>query len=184
MTVKTTSMLGLVLICLGSCSQQKPPVSVHDFGVVTTHATNKASTTPKQLINVGAPTWLWDNRIRYRLLYQIPSQVRFYGLDHWIATPPELFEHFLITNPVSFDYTLLIQLQNFEQQFESPQQARVVLNFSVDAYRPDQKQTVASKNFALTLTSSPDAQGAIQGFKTLAQQAAEQLHQWCNQLAH
>jgi cholesterol transport system auxiliary component len=130
-------------------------------------------------VSVGAPTWLWDNRIRYRLLYETPTQVRFYGLDMWIAPPPELFEQMLVSSIKTLNYSLNIQLLEFEQQFDASDRARVVLRFSVDAYSGDNKQKIGTQEFHLEQsTKTPDAAGAVSGFTDLTQQAVGRIQNW------
>ena len=135
-------------------------------------------------VTVGAPTWLWDNRIRYRLLYVAPTLVRFYGLDMWIASPPELFEQMLVSHLKTLNYSLNIQLLEFEQQFDASDRARVVLGFSVDVYSGDNKQKIATQEFRLEqATKTPDAAGAVSGFTDLAKQAAGRIQNWLGGLS-
>lgn len=156
---------------------------MHDFGLISAPAPKALPAADKAFITVGAPTWLWDNRIRYRLLYNSATQVRFYGLDHWIASPPELFEQFLTNSLKALNYALVIQLIEFEQQFDSPKQARVVLGFAVDASTRDRQHPLASKIFRLEQTTpTPDALGAVKGFTVLSRQAGEQIQNWLKQL--
>lgn len=156
-----------------SVSDKRPP-AVHDFGLP---AANTTAQQGRARANVNAPTWLWDNRIRYRLLFATPSQIRFYGLDRWIAAPPELFEQLLNFSGKAWDYTLIIRLQDFEQQFEAPDRAQVVLRFSVEAYSGNEK--MGAHEFHLQQpTKMPDAMGAISGFTELAQQAVVTIQDW------
>jgi cholesterol transport system auxiliary component len=155
------------------CSVTLKQPAVHDFGLpVSAVAQGRAS------ITVNAPTWLWDNRIRYRLLFASPSQVRFYGLDRWIASPPELLEQLLAgSGGKAQDYALIVRLQDFEQQFDAPDRARVVLHFSVEAYSDNKK--IDEHEFNLQQpTKTPDAAGAISGFTDLAQRAAGKIQDW------
>jgi cholesterol transport system auxiliary component len=172
-------LIGWLVFFSTGCSVSAKQPALHDFGRVesTTAPQGKAS------VNVNAPTWLWDNRIRYRLLYSSPSQVRFYGLDRWIASPPELFEQLLAFNNKPRDYALLIRLQDFEQQFDAPDQARVVLRFSVEAYS-DNNQKVGTQEFYLQQpTKTPDAAGAINGFTDLTHKANERVQDWLKGLS-
>jgi cholesterol transport system auxiliary component len=172
--MKYLLVIWLVLFSSGCSVTEKKP-AIHDFGalVSTENHQDKAS------VSVNAPTWLWDNRIRYRLLFSEPSQVRFYGLDRWIASPPELLEQLLTTSGVTQDYVLLIRLHDFEQQFDAPDRARVVLRFFVEAYSVNNKQKVATQEFYLQQpTKTPDAAGAINGFTDLAKQATENIQAW------
>lgn len=164
----------LAFISAGCSVTDKQP-AVHDFGLPVSAATHQG----RASINVNAPTWLWDNRIRYRLLFASPSQVRFYGLDRWIASPPELFEQLLTSSGKAQNHALLIRLQDFEQQFDAPSRARVVLRFSVEAYSGNDKQKIGTQEFYLQQpTKTPDATGAINGFTDLTQQAAEKIQAW------
>ena len=103
----------------------------------------------KPAITVDAPTWLWDNRIRYRLLYASPTRVGFYALDLWVAPPPELFEQLLIASGKIQNYSLVIWLNDFEQQFQAPDRARVILRFSVEAYAVGNSKKAFTQEFAL-----------------------------------
>ncbi|TAN66781.1 MAG: hypothetical protein EPN17_13070 [Methylobacter sp.] len=162
------------LVFFGGCSVPAKQPVLHDFGVPVSAAAQQV----KASVTVNAPTWLWDNRIRYRLLFASPSQVRFYGLDRWIASPPELLEQLLGSGKAQ-DYALIIQLQDFEQQFDAPDRARVVLRFSVEVYSANNKQKIGTQAFYLQqATKTPDAAGAINGFIDLAQQAAEKIQGW------
>lgn len=168
-------LIGWLLLFSTACSVTAKQPALHDFGL-------PVSTVPQQgraSITVNAPTWLWDNRIRYRLLFASPSQVRFYGLDRWIASPPELLEQMLSFSGKAQDYALIIRLQDFEQQFDAPERSRVVLRFSVEAYSADNKQMIATQEFSLQQpTKTPDAAGAIGGFTDLARQAAGRIQSW------
>ncbi len=168
-------LIGWLVFFGVACSVPAKQPVLHDFGLPM------SATAPqgKASVTVNAPTWLWDNRIRYRLLFASPSQVRFYGLDRWIASPPELLEQLLGGSGKALDYALIIQLQDFEQQFDAPDQARVVLRFSVEAYAANNKQKIGMQGFYLEqATKTPDAAGAISGFSDLGQQAVEKIQKW------
>ncbi|NOT83364.1 MAG: hypothetical protein HOP02_00995 [Methylococcaceae bacterium] len=167
-----------ILISTG-CTNPPKRTALHDFGLAIPASTQQHQTLNKPTLTIDAPTWLWDNRIRYRLLYSAPTQVRFYGLDLWIASPPELFEQHLLNADSVIKYPLLIRLLDFEQQFDSPKQARVILRFSVDAYSIDHQHKLDTRLFKLELpTKTPDAEGAIAGFSALIQQATIKTQHW------
>ncbi|MFZ2407812.1 MAG: hypothetical protein WAW41_21995, partial [Methylobacter sp.] len=79
-------LIGWLVFFSAGCSVTAQQPALHDFGLPAPAEIHQ----DKASVSVNAPTWLWDNRIRYRLLFASPSQVRFYGLDRWIAPPPEL----------------------------------------------------------------------------------------------
>jgi cholesterol transport system auxiliary component len=164
----------LVFFSAGCSVTAKQP-ALHDFGLSVPAVVDQG----KAAVSINAPTWLWDNRIRYRLLFASPSQVRFYGLDRWIASPPELLEQLLVFSGKARNFAVIIRLQDFEQQFDAPDRARVVLHFSVEAYSANNKQKIGTQDFYLQqLTKTPDAAGAISGFTDLAHQAAGKIQGW------
>ena len=161
------------------CSISPKQPALHDFGLPVSMSTNKNERGNKPAITVDAPTWLWDDRIRYRLLYASPTRVGFYALDLWIAPPPELFEQQLISSRKFQNYSLIIRLQDFEQPFDTQGQARVVMRFSVEAYAGNTNKQVGTREFYLERpTPTPDAAGAVSGFAHLTQQAADSIQIW------
>ena len=173
-------LLFSTLFFMTGCSISPKQPALHDFGLPVSMSTDKTQST----ITVDAPTWLWDNRIRYRQLYASRTRVGFYALDLWIAPPPELFEQLLIVGGKPRNYSLVIRLQDFEQQFDAPDRARVVLRFSVDAYSNNNNKKVGSQEFYLERpAATPDAAGAVSGFAILARQAADRIQGWLTGLS-
>ncbi len=172
---KQLLIVWLIMIS-SACSITTKQIALHDFGRFT-------RTQGKMSIDVNAPSWLWDNRIRYRLLYATPSEIKFYGLDRWIAAPPELFEQLLAFKGKAQDCIVRLYLQDFEQQFDAPDRSRVILHFSVEAYAV--KDKLDTQEFYLeTVTKTPDAAGAISGFTDLVQQANEKIQPWLMEIVN
>ena len=170
-------LIGVLLIITG-CSISPRQPALHDFGLPESISTYKG----KPTITVDAPTWLWDNRIRYRQLYASPTRVGFYALDLWIAPPPELFEQLLISIGKTGNYSLVVWLHDFEQQFVAPERSRVVLRFSVEAYAKDNNKIGSQEFYLERLTATPDAAGAVSGFDKLTRQAADRIQGWLMEL--
>jgi cholesterol transport system auxiliary component len=90
-----------------------------------------------------------------------------------------LFEQLLISSGKIQNYSLIIWLHEFEQQFDAPDRARVVLRFSVEAYALDDKSKAVTQEFYLEqATTTPDAAGAVSGFGNLTRQAADRIQGW------
>jgi cholesterol transport system auxiliary component len=176
-------LLSTLLSGTGCSHSPKQPV-LHDFGSPVPISTSVSKDGNKLSIIVDAPTWLWDDRIRYRLLYASPTRVGFYAMDLWVAPPPELFEQLLISSGKTRNYNLTIRLQDFEQQFDAPDRARVMLRFSVEAYSGDDNKKVNTQEFYLEqATTTPDASGAVSGFANLTRKAADRIQVWLAGLA-
>ena len=172
-------LLFFTLLSGTGCSTSSKQPAMHDFGLPVSTWTYKSKRGNNPVINVDAPTWLWEDRIRYRLLYASPTRVGFYTLDLWVAPPPELFEQLLISSGKIRNYSLIIWLRDFEQQFDAPDRARVILRFSVEAYSGDPDKKVNSQEFYLEHpATTPDASGAVSGFANLTRQAADRIQAW------
>jgi cholesterol transport system auxiliary component len=172
-------------VLLLGCSETGRVPALHDFGVgpLSPPAAGPQNAATAE-VRVIAPKWLSDNRIRYRLLYDQPTRVRFYNLDQWIAPPPDLLRLYLSLGRLGPDYSLVIHLVNFEQQFEAPGNAFVLMRFSVEALAADGKKKMSAREFVLRSGKvSPDAQGAVQGFAELAERARQQMLGWQREMA-
>jgi cholesterol transport system auxiliary component len=174
--MKRLAIVYLMLLTACSLTPKQQP-ALHDFGVQAVSSPVKL--VGKSDISVDTPPWLSDDCIHYRLLASSPTQLRCYNLDKWIAPPAELFKQQLLASGKFPNQRLQIQLLDFEQQFESSKQARVVLHFIVDAYDLDANRLIATQDFRLEQrTATADADGAVTSFARLTQQAINQLQQW------
>ncbi len=170
----------VLILSISSCSLLTKPSAVHDFGYPYTNTASETAALPQQPpVTVDAPKWLSDNRIRYRLLYATPTQVRFYSLDRWIAPPSELFEQQLNNSEKPWPMPVNIKLQVFEQQFESAEKAKVTMHFTVTTMPDDNKHQANKREFNLQLPCpTPDAKGAVTGFNVLTKQAVDKVQAW------
>lgn len=148
----------------------------HDLGPMA------ISTAQHTAVTLDAPVWLWDERIRYRLLYKDPTIIRYYNLDRWEAPLPTLLERRLTLNGRQ-PFAVQIKLTQFEQQFETSNQARVILSLMVSAFAARDYRPIASRSFDLSqYTVSPDAAGAVAGFIALSEQAKAGIQAWLETL--
>jgi cholesterol transport system auxiliary component len=180
-------LIALFIMLSSACSVTPKQAALHDFGVrmnpsVTVEVRTSPQSTDTKIkadISVDSPAWLANDCIHYRLLYTSPTQLRCYNLDKWIAPPAELFKQQLLASGKLANHRLMIQLLEFEQQFDTAQQTRVVLHFVVDVYDLNSERLLATKDFHLQqATVTADAVGAVAGFAQLTQQACDKLQQW------
>lgn len=176
------------LICVAGvlmqgCAETGQAPALHDFGMTDVPAQSRQEPEAAE-VKVLAPNWLSDNQIRYRLLYAQPTRVRFYNLDQWIAPPPELLKLHLASANLDPGYSLVVHLLNFEQQFEAPGRAFVLLHFRADVFSAGSKKKLDSREFVLRSGKvSSDAEGAVEGFAESAAQASQQIQAWLRNLA-
>jgi hypothetical protein len=121
-------------------SKSAMPVS-HDLGPIVVSNADSISITLK------APIWLWNERIRYRLLYKDATVVGFYNLDRWEAPLPALLERQMNISRKGELIKLQIQLAQFEQQFETINSAHVVMTFTASAFSGDSDSLLAKRSF-------------------------------------
>lgn len=175
-------LIAVLMLLSSACSTTAKPLALHDFGaginpsVVVGQATDSKI---KADISVDSPAWLANDCIHYRLLYAAPTELRCYNLDKWIAPPAELFKQQLLTSGQFSKHRLSIHLLDFEQQFTTAQQTRVVVNVVVDVYEAGSDRLLATQAFHLQqATATADATGAVAGFAHLTQQAGDKIQQW------
>jgi len=169
-----------LLLALSACSllPARPPApALHDFGPAEkTLASDKAAWSS---VAVDAPEWLQSENIRYRLLYSEPTRVRYYTQDRWLAPPPALLAQRLSLSQGTGGLRLKIKLLEFEQVFDSAQNARVILAFRATAMPPDNETIAIEKVFRFSLPAvSANAQGAVTSSASLIGEAVNSLQAW------
>lgn len=170
------ALLALLVLTACSLTSRQPP-ALHDFGpLLSTAASRQGSVTVK------APSWLQDTRLRYRMLFNDPTRIRFYADHRWVAPPPALLQQQFSTL-LNTPYKLHIQLRDLEQVFDTPSSSRVVLRFLAQAATAD-GQILGTEVFAFeTPTVSADVQGALLGYAAQVAHAANKVQAWLNTLS-
>jgi len=171
-----------LLFLLASCGilpERPPSPALHDFGLTARSAPPGGEAAPWSSVAVSAPEWLQSENIRYRLLYAEPTRVRFYSQDRWIAPPPALLAQRLSQRDGNDGYGLKISLLAFEQVFDGPGQARLLVSFRASAYRQGFDVAISEKTFRFVRpTPSADAQGAVTAASGWVDEAEQSLDDW------
>lgn len=164
----------LFFVSLSACRLQ------HSLSVPVTHDLGQLNNSQERLtITVDAPVWLWDSRIRYRLLYKDPTAIAYYNLDRWEAPVPSLLEQQLNIPELTKPLYLKIKLTQFEQQFSALDTAHVIMELRVSAFSSKENTLLAKQVFkGVEITTTPDAQGAILGFSHLTKKINTQITSW------
>ena len=162
--------------------------ALHDFGPSTKFVDCKS---PGSLgstwstVSVEAPEWLQNENIRYRLLYIDPTRVRFYALDRWLAFPTAMLAQRLSADGCHNGWPLSIRLIEFEQVFDGPQTARVILVFHAYVHPPASEEIIGDKVFSFSLpTATADAKGTIGASVILVDEAVNSLRSWFTELSY
>lgn len=182
-------------LLLAACNlypARPPQPALHDFGPTPALAPLSMTSPPRPeeeagkvavaLVNVDAPAWLRDDRLHYRLLHADPTLVRFYARDAWLAPPPALLAQRLRAAMDGSRYRLRLTLTDFEQVFDSPASAHIVLNFRASAESPDGK-SAAERLFQYTHPCpSANAKGAVDAYAAAVEEAVREVRQWLQAL--
>ncbi|CAG7855968.1 hypothetical protein MCAMS1_00295 [biofilm metagenome] len=177
------AVLILLIVGTNACSIRPKASALHDLGYsnavdARSETITQSKETPSP-ITVESPKWLEDTRIHYRLLFSSPTQVRSYAIDRWIASPPELFEQLLNNSGKQWPRPLMVQLLTFEQQFETAEQAKVVMHFTASTIPDEKNGHTVKRDFKLHLPCpSADAKGAVTAFNELTRRATDQIQAW------
>jgi cholesterol transport system auxiliary component len=185
--------LGAILLSgcmLGGCSvlpAQAAQAQTHDFGPLP--VPNAAPTGLVRVDSVSAPAWIDDGAIHYRLLYSDPTSLRGYADHRWVAAPSEMLSLRLQSllggaaqGPAQPARLVSVELMEFEQDFSSAKQATVQLTAKVTLRKASDGQVLGEKQLMLSIPSTPDVQGAVTDLSKLAEQAAEQITAWCDEI--
>lgn len=195
--------LARALLCLifavtaaGCTVLDKPQrAQVYDFGALPFDASAPATADalpPLALAAVDANQALDGLAVLYRLDYADPQQLRRYAQARWSAPPAELVRQRLreilgrqrtVLDPGTAASPLLLRvdLDEFSQQFASPQQSVGVIRLRATLLRlsPTGAAPVAQRSLRIERpASSPDAQGGVQALAAATDAAAEQIAQW------
>ena len=165
----------IILLCSACSLPTKPNTNKHDFGVLNSAATKKTDMT------ITTPDWLYNNCIHYRLLYSSPTELRCYNLDEWIAPPSELLKQYL-SYTLNNNQRLVIELNEFEQQFDSKNTAKVIVSVMVAVYDKKTEQLLNSKRFKFSQTTEFNAKGAVLGFSRIIQTMNTEIQAWLNNI--
>lgn len=188
--ISRVAVSGTVLMFMVSACSLFPdrPISpaLHDFGSSEKFTGSQSAGSEAKAwstVSVEAPEWLQNENIRYRLLYADPTRVRFYANDRWLASPAAMLAQRLSLASGAGGWRLKISLLEFEQVFDEPQKARMILVFSATAQRPASKEVVGKKVFNFSIHSPPaDAEGAVTATPILVDEAINSLQTWCAEL--
>ena len=172
----TSFILSTIIAACSIGSRPDMPV-MHDFGPIVQQASSDVT------ITLDAPIWLWDDKIRYRLLYDNPTVIRRYNQDRWETLLPALLERRLAASELRWSGHIQLQLIQFEQQFVTADSANVVMTLKASVFADSSIRSLGKRRFSFEQKNVlPNAAGAITGFVTLIEQAQVEIKSWLDTL--
>jgi cholesterol transport system auxiliary component len=170
-------------LLLGGCAAHTVAPEVAEYGLPPVFAE------PRPLlrsVEVGAPSWLSAKAIQYQLAYADAARRSAYAASSWVAPPPEMLERFLGRSLAGEGRTgicrLQIELDEFQQVFDTPQASRGVLAVRATLLAQG-GAPLARKSFSAVQTAgSPDAHGGIAALGLAASNLSRSLGLWLDGL--
>jgi len=162
----------ILLLLLGGCAtgaRNKPPLTVYDFGLPAARLP-AGETWPRLALDVKSPSWFDSLNIDYRLAYDDPLKQREYADSRWAGAPGVLLAQRLrqqlgtVNDSGSTACLLRVELQEFSQIFDSPQQSRALVQGSVQLF--DAKRRLLAERQLAIEKPAPGADAAS-GVKAL-----------------
>jgi cholesterol transport system auxiliary component len=193
-------MVAALAALLASCSFEAPTSAVaasYDLGPPPAYSKSNPGIKGTLLIPpVKAPAWLDEAEIVYRLMYDESSHPRTYSKSRWAADPASLVTDRIrsrfaavsagVVTPgygASSDYTLRIEIDDFSQRFDAPQQSRATLLARASLLSTRERKLLAQREFNLERPSMPNAQGAVQALSEATNAFVEDLVTWTTEHA-
>lgn len=197
--MRKISVALLAILLTGCTLTPKTPssISVYDLGspstIVPRYSLSSQATI--QITDIAAPVWLDTQSIHYRLAYHDPARIYTYADSRWNAPPAELLterlrQYFATKNidrhhqnDTPVNYLLKIDLGEFTQIFNTPDNSQAVVQLRASLYEPTSRLPIAHRSFlGRQETQTADAAGAVTAFIQVSDNLLNELVQWLSDI--
>lgn len=178
----------IAALLLGACVggvKNTSPMTVYDFGLPAKRLVTDGSWSGLA-VDVRSPSWFDSLNVDYRLAYEDPLKQREYASSRWAGAPGELLAQRLrqqlgavsATANTAADCLLRVELQEFSQVFDAPQQSRAVVQGRVSLIDAG-RQIVAEQSVSIEKTANlPNAAGGVKALVEASNDLGLQLVDW------
>jgi cholesterol transport system auxiliary component len=180
---------------VAGCSFEAPVSAVpstYDFGPPRAYArTNPAIPGIVLVTPVRAPSWLDDDGIAYRLVFEDASRTHTYATSRWAAEPASLlFDRLrsriaavaqgVVTPAFSArsDYTLRVELEDFSQHFRATAESRALLRARATLLSSERRVLLAQRVFEIERDAAPNAAGAVKALTEATEAFLDEVAAW------
>ena len=194
--------LVLAAMLLAGCAapRAQTPIAIYDFGLQRPSTASNVADTSGQpqlsaslLVAATSPAWLDSLAIQYRLAYHNLAQSYAYASSRWSATPVALLTQRIkrriadISNDavvsasdnVRTDYALRLELEEFTQVFDTPDQSRAVVRLRASLIERGTRLLLAQRSFSIEqAASAANAVGAVHALTEASDKLIENLIDW------
>lgn len=176
--------IGILTACVG-VNNSRQNTSYYDFGLPNSDSRVEKITSKILIQDPLATESLNHNKIRYRLNYQNPTRVFFYGESRWTSTPPALLAGKLRTmvnvakNPLNC--SLKLKIEAFDHVFQTASASEGVVQLSALVVEQKTRAIVASQLITeRAVASAPTAQGGVAALRQASETALIKAVEWGN----
>lgn len=174
----------------GSLPKSAPPITIYDFGLPAARLAADGQWS-RLALEVKSPPWFDSLNIDYRLAYEDPLKPREYAGSRWAGTPGALLALRLrqqigtvsAAGNTASDCLLRVELQEFSQIFDAPQQVRGVVQGGVSLI-DGMRQVIAERQ--MTASSArpqvPMRTGGVGALVAASTEFGQQLADWLMRL--
>ena len=179
---------GLLSACTGIAGNT-PPVAVYDFGLPAARLVADG-TWSRLALEVRSPVWFESLNVDYRLAYDEPLKQREYVGSRWAGAPGVMLAQGLrqqigavnATGNTVTDCLLRVELQEFSQIFDTPQQSRALLQGNVSLI-DSKRQVLAERPVVIEIpAATADANGGVNALVAASTELGHQLADWLGRL--
>lgn len=184
----TRFFIGFAVALLGGCSigaRNAPPAVVYDFGLPAQRLSADHDWSGL-VLDVRSPSWFDSLNVDYRLAYSDPLNRREYADSRWAGTPGVLLAQRLTQQlgtasaggGAAAACVLRVEVQEFSQVFDSPQNSRALLQAGVRLI-DGKRQLLAERQLLVDRpAASADAPGGVNALVAASSGFGEQLADW------
>ncbi len=182
-------MATCLLAACSSVVRNTPPVAVYDFGLPAARLVADGAWS-RLALEVKSPAWFESLNIDYRLTYDEPLKQREYIGSRWAGAPGVLLALRLrqqigtanVAGNTAVDCLLRVELQEFSQIFDTPQQSRALLQGHVSLI-DGKRQVLAERPVIIEKpAATADANGGVKALVAASTELGQQLADWLGHL--
>lgn len=199
------TFLVLAALTLAGCATARTqmPIAIYDFGPQQRLAAVSGSETSSQerlkasllVADTAAPAWLDTTAIHYRLAYHDIAQSYTYASNRWAAAPAILLTQRIRSQIAGIsdegvlsaadnartDYTLRLELEEFTQIFDSPNQSRAVIRLRASLIESGTRLMLAQRSFDMEYAArTANAVGAVRALTEASDKLIGNMITWLN----
>lgn len=179
------AFIGSLAAACGGLQLQPKPMAFYDLGIGARSSLPPALA-PAQ-IEIATPPWLEASAMQYRLAWDDPLRRRAYAESRWVSPPPAMLglalNRALRSEGAGGRCRLRVELDEFIQDFASPDESRVEIVLRAGLLPPRSDKAIAGCEFrAVEAARTANAAGGVEAYRRASARLAGELADWIGAL--